>query len=69
MEWIVSIEITSWGWGLIILTLISWFGAITLSKINNKHKSEQLDKVLKYKGSIQIEEGNQKDSLRINKLK
>jgi|GEM_PF-5998121 len=69
MEWIVSIEITSWGWGLIILTLISWFGAITLSKINNKHKSDQLNKVLKYKSSIQIEEDNQKDSLRINKLR
>ena len=50
-------------------TYIDQFGGITLSKINNKHKSEQLDKVLKYKGSIQIEEGNQKDSLRINKLK
>ncbi len=67
MEWIVSIELTSRE--VMIMTLISSVVIIIKTILNNRHRSSQLDKVLKYKDSIQIEEGNKKDSFRVNKLK
>lgn len=67
MEWIVSIELTSWG--LIIMTLISAALVIIKVILNNRHRSSQLDKILKHKDSVHIEEGSKNDSFRINKLK